>query len=162
MSIFKTIKDALKKDTTFAGTPEHELPEVAMTDLEPQQITTAKLFHGKHETYDNVTLRALIGFDPAQVAWCAGFVNAIEKRCGRSGTGQLNARSYLKYGTPVTIPQLGDIVVFKRGNSSWEGHVGYFVSQDNNGILVLGGNQSNKVCYKYYPTASLLGYRRPL
>ncbi len=167
MSIFDTfikdIKDYLKKnkDDTFSSIPEHELKEVTPESLEPFQIKEAKRFHGMHEVNSNTYLKSVLGFDPATTAWCAGFVNMIEKRCGRSGTGKLNARSYLNYGTPVSKPQLGDIVIFKRGNSSWEGHVGYYMSQDENGILVLGGNQSNKVCYKYYPVASVLGYRRP-
>ncbi len=162
MGIFDNIKNYFKKDDTFSKIPEHELLEVAPNSLEPPQIIEAKKYHGKREEYDNAVLRGLIGFDPYTTAWCAGFVNAIEKKCGRKGTGKLNARSYLKYGTPVTTPKLGDIVVFKRGNSSWEGHVGYFMLEDSNGILVLGGNQSNKVCYKYYPEASLLGFRRPV
>lgn len=161
MSIFDTIKDYFRKDDTFSSIPEAELKEVAPETLEPQQITEAKKYHGKHESRDNTVLKLLLGFDPATTAWCAGFVNAIEKKCGRKGTGKLNARSYLTYGSTVTTPKLGDIVVFKRGNSSWEGHVSYFVSKDKEGILVLGGNQSNKVCYKYYPEESLLAYRRP-
>lgn len=161
MSIFDTILDYFKKDDTFSKIPEHDLKEVAPLDLEPKQITLAKKWHGKREVEDNAALRSFLGFNPANTAWCAGFVNAIEKQCSRPGTGKLTARSYLKYGTPVSEPKLGDIVVFKRGNSSWQGHVGYYISQDINGILVLGGNQSNKVCYKYYPKDSLLGYRRP-
>jgi uncharacterized protein (TIGR02594 family) len=162
MSIFDRFKDLFKtKDDTFAKIPEHELREVEPTDIEPEQITEAKRYHGRKEVADRSFLKVLLGIDPATTAWCAAFVNAIEKRCGRTGTGKLNARSYLHYGTPTATPKLGDIAVFKRGNSSWEGHVGYYIFQDDNGILVLGGNQSNKVCYKYYPKAALLGYRKP-
>jgi uncharacterized protein (TIGR02594 family) len=161
MSIFDTIRDYFKKDDTFSKIPEHELKEVEPVELEPLQIIKAKVWHGKKEVEDKIVLKQLLGIDPSTTAWCAAFVNAIEKQCGRAGTGKLNARSYLNYGTPTSRPEKGDIVVFKRGNSSWEGHVGYYMSQDENGILVLGGNQSNKVCYKYYPKASLLGYRRP-
>jgi len=160
MSIINRIKEYFKKDDTFSSIPEHNLVEVKPEVLEPMQITEAKKWHGKHEVRDRGLLKSLLGFDPSTTAWCAGFVNAVENRCGRSGTNKLNARSYLKYGATTDTPQLGDIVVFKRGNSSWEGHVGYFMQRDENGILVLGGNQSNKVCYKYYPIASLLGYRR--
>ncbi len=129
---------------------------------EPDQIRRAKLYHSMDETKDNNKLGDLLGFNPATTPWCAGFVNAIEKQCGRKGTGQMLARSYLKYGTPVSTPKLGDIVVFKRGNSSWQGHVGYYISEGSDGILSLGGNQSNKVCYKYYPKKDVLGYRRSL
>jgi len=135
-------------------------PEVPKEVVEPLQITHAKYYHGRDEIDDNISLSVLLGFNPAKTAWCAGFVNAIEKKCGRKGTGKLNARSYLKYGEGVSRPQLGDIVVFKRG-LPWQGHVGYYISRDADGILVLGGNQNNKVCYKYYAVSDVLAYRRP-
>lgn len=124
-------------------------------------LKEAKKYLDMHERTDNKTLKKLLGFDPAKTPWCAGFCNSIEQACGRKGTGKLTARSYLKYGTPVDNPLPGDIVVFKRGALPWQGHVGYFVKQVGDQILVLGGNQSNMVCYKYYPVKKLLGYRRP-
>ena len=36
-----------------------------------------------------------------ETAWCAAFVGAMLKRAGIKGTGKLNARSYLDWGTPV-------------------------------------------------------------
>jgi uncharacterized protein (TIGR02594 family) len=143
--------------------PKSKTPNVAPETIKtaPKQIELAKQFHGWHENDNNAELQALLGFNPATTAWCAGFVNAIEKMCGRKGTGKLNARSYLEYGTATGIPQLGDIVVYKRGNSSWQGHVGYYIDRDINGILTLGGNQGDKVCYKYYNVKDVLGYRKP-
>lgn len=146
-----------------AKQPEDEGKEIEREVVEktPKQIMIAKSYHGMHERTNNKNLRLLLGFNPASTPWCAGFVNSIEKKCGRKGTGKLLARSYLNYGAAVDNPRKGDIVVFKRGNSSWQGHVGYYISQDKNGVLTLGGNQNNKVCYKYYPKSKLLGYRRP-
>lgn len=128
----------------------------------PLQIVYAKMYHGMDENRDNARLRLLLGINPATTPWCAAFVNAIERKCGRPGTGKMLARSYLKYGKGVVTPQSGDIVVFKRGNSSWQGHVGYFVSETPVSVLTLGGNQGNAVTYQYYPKAAVLGYRRPL
>lgn len=127
----------------------------------PKQIFFARAYLDLHEVHDNQELKDLLKFNPKTTPWCSGFVNAIEKLCKRKGTGKLLARSYLEYGNPVTTPRLGDIVVLRRGNSSWQGHVGYFIERDTSGILVLGGNQSNKVCYKYYNAEDLLAYRRP-
>jgi len=95
-------------------------------------------------------------------AWCAAFVGAMLHRAGDNGTGALNARSYLKWGDGVNLTDAkpGDIVVFKRGNSTWEGHVAFFVSQDAKSIKVLGGNQSDAVNIKPYPKSALLGIRR--
>lgn len=98
-----------------------------------------------------------------ETAWCAAFVGAMLKRAGIKGTGKLNARSYLDWGTPVARKdaQPGDVVVFKRGNSSWQGHVAFFVKDRGALIDVLGGNQSNAVNIKGYHSAALLGIRRP-
>jgi uncharacterized protein (TIGR02594 family) len=54
-------------------------------------------------------------------AWCAAFVGAMLARSGVKGTGKMTARSYLEWGDPVdrSDAKPGDIVVFKRGNSSW-------------------------------------------
>ena len=130
-------------------------------ELEPTQIRTAKQFLNFHEKTDNVALKSLLGFNPATTPWCAGFINAIEKKCGREGTKKLLARSYLTYGEKTVFPIIGDIVVFSRGNSSWQGHVGYYIKQDKDNVLSLGGNQDDQVCYKYYSKNNVIGYRRP-
>mgnify|MGYP003515341895 FL=1 len=98
-----------------------------------------------------------------ETAWCAAFVGAMLRRAGVKSTGALNARSYLDWGTPVDRKnaQPGDVVVFKRGNSSWQGHVAFFVKDRGALIDVLGGNQSNAVNIKGYHSAALLGIRRP-
>lgn len=97
-----------------------------------------------------------------ETAWCAGFVGAMLKRAGMPNTGSLAARSYLKYGVPVTEPEPGDIAVFSRGNSTWEGHVAFYIGETDTAVKVLGGNQSNKVSVASYPKSKLLGYRRPI
>ena len=98
-----------------------------------------------------------------ETAWCAAFVGAMLKRAGIKGTGKLNARSYLDWGTPVARKNAlpGDVVIFKRGSSSWQGHVAFFVKDRGALIDVLGGNQSNAVNVKGYQAAALLGIRRP-
>lgn len=96
------------------------------------------------------------------VAWCAAFVGAMLKRAGQKNTGSLLARSYLSWGEPVALAdaQPGDIVVFKRGNSDWQGHVAFFVKRDGAFLSVLGGNQRDAVNIARYPVASLIGVRR--
>jgi uncharacterized protein (TIGR02594 family) len=136
--------------------------------MTPDEMRDARLklavrYVGLEEVEDKEELEDFIGFDPSKTAWCAGFVNALEKKLGNLGTGKLTARSFLKYGASVLIPRPGDIVVFKRGNSTWEGHVALFVRfNDDVSVQVLGGNQNNKVCYKAYPLGDVLGYRMTL
>lgn len=102
------------------------------------------------------------GVKDDETAWCAAFVGAMLRRAGVKSTGKLNARSYLDWGTPVDRKdaQPGDVVIFKRGNSSWQGHVAFFVKDRGALIDVLGGNQSNAVNVKGYQSAALLGIRR--
>lgn len=96
------------------------------------------------------------------VAWCAAFVGAMLKRAGMEPTGSLAARSYLKWGDPVDIKDAreGDIAVFSRGGSSWQGHVAFFVKENASTLTILGGNQSDRVSVQTYPKAALLSIRR--
>lgn len=97
-----------------------------------------------------------------EVAWCAAFVGHCLETAGIRSTRKLNARSYLEWGVPVelTEAQPGDIVVFRRGNSAWQGHVGFLKAQSGAWIEVLGGNQNDAVNIRRYPAAKLLGVRR--
>lgn len=97
-----------------------------------------------------------------ETPWCAAFVGAILKRCGIEPSGELTARSYLHWGekVPLSQAQVGDVVVFSRGNSPWQGHVGFFSKVTKNHIYVLGGNQANQVNIKRYSKDQLLGVRR--
>lgn len=102
------------------------------------------------------------GVTTDSTAWCAAFVGAMLARSGIKGTGKLNARSYLDWGVHVARQdaQPGDVVIFKRGNSSWQGHVAFFVKDRGAKIDVLGGNQSDAVNVKGYAASQLLGIRR--
>lgn len=99
-----------------------------------------------------------------ETAWCAAFVGAMLERAGMPKTGQLTARSYLDWG--VSVPRAnakeGDIVILKRGTSSWQGHVGFFVKDSGTTITLLGGNQNNAVNRRAYRVdgGQLLGIRR--
>ena len=96
------------------------------------------------------------------VPWCDQFVDWCLVQNGLEGTKPMTARSYMDYGMPIALPRLGDIVVFWRGSKDgWQGHVGFYISEDENNIFVLGGNQSDQVNIKPYAKSRLLGYRRP-
>ena len=131
----------------------------------------AKTFEGTKEIRGPKHNKVVLAFyadvghswvDNDEVAWCAAFVGAMLERSGMRSTRSLAARSYLQWGNKVAVDDAkpGDIVVFKRGNSSWEGHVAFFVRQTKASIYVLGGNQSNAVNVKAYPKSKLLGIRR--
>lgn len=103
-----------------------------------------------------------------ETAWCSAFVNWCIEQVGLKGTRSASARSWLEFGEEVDVPQLGEIVVFWRGEREGRfGHVGFFIDEDDDNIVVLGGNQTDPeksvgaVCIKPYPRKRLLGFRRP-
>lgn len=104
--------------------------------------------------------RRYIGGNPTGKSslWCADFMNLVERRAGREGAGSRMAMAYLGYGTRVSKPQPGDIVVLSRKGG---GHVGYFVGWEDGKIVVLSGNHGRKVGIGTYPASRVVGYRRP-
>lgn len=93
-------------------------------------------------------------------AWCAAFVNWCLKQSNRIYTGALNARNFLHYSTPTKTPILGDIVVLWRITKQGPyGHVGFYVSETETDVYILGGNQQNQVCILPYSKARVLDYR---
>ena len=97
-----------------------------------------------------------------EVAWCSSFVNWCIGEAGYRGTRSRAARSWMKWGTalPLREPAMGCVVVLWRDNpSSWKGHVGFYVGEDETHIEMLGGNQSNEVCTKRFPKDRVLGFR---
>jgi len=114
-------------------------------------------------------LQDYTGVDPVRTEWCAAFVNAVLDETGVEGSASvsnypLTARSFLRWGVGVSEPEPGDVVVFPRGNSSWQGHVGFYLKTlEINGVdyyMILGGNQNNKVSIVPYRASRALGIRR--
>ena len=98
-----------------------------------------------------------------ETSWCSAYMSWCAKKAGMFYSKSLLARSWLKIGTRIMIPQPGDIVVFWREKvNSWEGHVSIYLYEDkeSNQIFCLGGNQDGKVCVAQYPSNNVLGYRR--
>jgi len=104
------------------------------------------------------------GAAPDETAWCSSFVNYCVEQAGLHGTRSKAARSWhdQSWGNDVTSnPGEGDIVVFSRhGPTQDGGHVGFYLSQDDNSIQVLGGNQGNRVSIARYPKDGMLGSTR--
>ena len=134
----------------------------------PDSVVTAQTFVGLEERQNRTELRELVGVDPVRTEWCAAFVNAvleienIPNLHDIESTAPLMARSFLKWGErvdPADI-QRGDLVVFPRGNSGWQGHVGFFIKEEHGHWIILGGNQSNEVRYDYFRPSLALGIRR--
>lgn len=98
---------------------------------------------------------------PDATPWCAGFANWCLAQAGVEGTGSLSARSFLRWGVPLSMPREGCIVVLTRGTDPAAGHVGFYAGQANGRVLVLGGNQGNKVSIAAFRAEDVLSYRWP-
>ena len=95
-----------------------------------------------------------------ETPWCSAFINAICSDLNLPKSGLLNARSWLKMGKEITVPEMGDIVIFWRESpTSWKGHVAIFIKEDDQSVWVLGGNQGNQVNILEFPKSKILGFR---
>lgn len=99
-----------------------------------------------------------------ETAWCGAFIGGVLAECAiKTGKGGPAARSWLDMGTVLEKPALGCVVVFWRGSKAgWSGHVGFVAGKDHNGnLMVLGGNQGDRVSIKPFSLSRVLGYRWP-
>lgn len=101
------------------------------------------------------------GITHDEVAWCAAFVGAMLKRANLPNSKSLAARSYLEWGRATSSPKRGDIVVFKRG-TGWQGHVAFYLGEENGRIVHLGGNQSDAVTISTTAKSRVMGFRTPV
>ena len=89
-----------------------------------------------------------------QVPWCAAFVNWCLKRTGADRTSSASSGSFRCYGNEAVPPRKGDIAVFKNPGQDkpceGAGHVGFWLSQSQTHVEVLGGNQGNEIKVSQY------------
>jgi uncharacterized protein (TIGR02594 family) len=163
--------------SSCGGTYIDNIRDVIYSDNTPKDVLlgyeivdVADIYVGMHERRDRQTLRQFIGVDPVSTEWCAAFINSVLREVNLPGSdfyhdNPLLARSFLTWGEEVIgKPQTGDIVVFRRGNQGWQGHVGFFMaSYRENGreyYVILGGNQNNEVSYEAYEAKRAIAIRR--
>lgn len=77
--------------------------------------------------------------------WCAAFANWCVEQTGYAGTNSARARDWERWAKEAVNHTEGTIVVFKRKvEGSFEGgfgHVGFLLSEDDNSVTIIGGNQ---------------------
>lgn len=103
-----------------------------------------------------------LGSKDDEVAWCSAFVNWCLMKTGYQRSHSAAARSWLAHGKPLGHFKPYCIVVFERGDSVWQGHVAFGISDLGQYIRVLGGNQSDGVTYANYPKSRVLAYLEPV
>jgi uncharacterized protein (TIGR02594 family) len=99
-----------------------------------------------------------------ETPWCGIFVAGVLDEAGAGAlplpSHYYRARAWLEWGTPIPLPLLGCVAVFERGPAA--GHVGFVVGRTYAGdLLILGGNQGNRVSVAAFPRWRAIGYRWP-
>lgn len=93
------------------------------------------------------------------IPWCGLFMAYVAKISGKViPTKPLWALNWAKFGEEGGQPELGDILVFTRKEG---GHVGLYIGEDDECYHVLGGNQSNSVCFTRIAKERLYAVRQP-
>ena len=104
-------------------------------------------------------------FTDDETPWCAGYVGGVLEECGIRSTRSAAARSYnwQDWGVRLNGPAVGAVVVFWRKQRKGPyGHVGIVVGRDQFGnIMVIGGNQRNRVSIKPFASTRVLSYHYP-
>lgn len=135
---------------------------------EAERLVGVKEVPGKGSNEKIDELFAEVGHPTQKDAtpWCAAFVGGCLVRGNKKSTETLVARDYIsdKFADrfeKLKKPEKYCIGVMKRGNSTWEGHVGFVADFDAKYVTLLGGNQSDMVSYAKYPRSSFLGFVKP-
>jgi uncharacterized protein (TIGR02594 family) len=101
------------------------------------------------EYHDATTLHA----KEDEVPWCSSFVNWCFQKSGLTGTRSAAARSWLEWGDELEKPRAGCVCVI-RARSAGEDvatgsatgyHVGFWIAETPEYVMLLGGNQSDRV-----------------
>lgn len=103
-----------------------------------------------------------------ETPWCSACMNAAfwESELPQFMTYSLLARSWQNAPNCDKVKwrnaRYGDLMVMRRGNSTWQGHITAFVRYDGpHHFIGLGGNQSDMVRESRYSRRSLIAIRRP-
>lgn len=107
-------------------------------------------------------LRALRAWwDDDETPWCGVFVAHCAQVAGLAMPKEwMRAKEWNTVGIQLTAPAVGCIVTFTRQGG---GHVGFVVGKDQRGnLMVLGGNQGNKVSIAPFSPGRVSQYRFPV
>lgn len=95
-----------------------------------------------------------------ETPWCGTFVAHCLSEAGYAVPKYwMRAKAWAEWGTRLSTPAAGCVVVFERQGG---GHVGFVVGRTAVGhLMVLGGNQGNKVSIAPFDRARVVGYYWP-
>jgi len=95
-----------------------------------------------------------------ETPWCGAFVAHCLSETGHPiPKFWMRAKAWAGWGTRLDSPATGCVVVFERQGG---GHVGFVVGRTAAGhLMVLGGNQGNKVSIAPFDRSRVVGYYWP-
>lgn len=100
-----------------------------------------------------------------EIPWCGLFMAICVKRArgiAEVVKDPLWALNWGTYGDKSPSPMLGDILTFvrKTNTGATAGHVALYIGEDATAYHILGGNQSDSVCFTRMPKTRLYTARR--
>lgn len=126
-----------------------------------QLIGTAEIPGATHNgIIQNWLIRLGAWWRDDETPWCGVFV----AWCLKNGAHEIprywmRAREWATWGVGLAGPRYGCVVVFTRQGG---GHVGFVVGRDARGhLMVLGGNQGNRVSIAPFDASRAIAYRWP-
>lgn len=139
---------------------------------DPSWLQRARSYLGRSEVPGKVHDPKILGWwkllktviRDDETPWCGAFTGGVLVEDGKAVVkNPAGARNWLNLPVKLSRPAYGCVVVFWRGSKAgWSGHVGFVVGVDKAGnLMVLGGNQGNKVSVKPFSRDRVLGYRWP-
>lgn len=137
-----------------------QLPELPWIKTARSYLGVSEIPGSRHSTVIQGWLSKLgAWWRDDETPWCGVFVAT----CLGSGymlpKNWMRALEWLNVGRPLSVPCYGCLVVFARSGG---GHVGFVVGQDRHGnLMVLGGNQGNRVSIAAFPRSRVVAYRWP-
>jgi len=93
-----------------------------------------------------------------ETPWCSAFVNWCMEQVGIFGTGSAAASSWREWGKELEYGEEGCIVVMSRPGGN---HVGFYLEEVDEGVLVLGGNQGDQVSRAWFDWDRITNFRWP-
>lgn len=99
------------------------------------------------------------GYTNDEIPWCGLFVAHCFVECGVDYVDKpMWARNWAKFDDQLADPIYGAVMTFIRNGG---GHVGFYVGEDEDHFLILGGNQSNEVNISKIEKSRLLSINWP-
>lgn len=164
--------DGLEGARTRAAELEFRKPALGAKQKALPWIVEAEKVKGLHEHLNADELRRWLREDgetvgdPRKLPWCGDFVEtAMAKALPKEPLPEnpYGARNWATWGEDAK-ERYGAVIVFWRGKrEGWQGHVGFAVGLDRarGRVLVLGGNQGDRVSTAWLGLDRVLAWRAP-